>query len=76
MIIKGDRVIGHMGDVLAEKIQGEWHSKDAAALDFLANQHTLVRARDKVGKFLPDDPVTPDVNEAWIAKPLKKARKK
>jgi hypothetical protein len=25
-----------------------------------------VRARDEEGKFLPDDPVTPDVNEAWV----------
>jgi len=24
-----------------------------------------VRARDEEGKFLPDDPATPDVNEAW-----------
>ena len=25
-----------------------------------------VRARDEEGKFLPDDPATPDVNEAWV----------
>ena len=25
-----------------------------------------VRARDEEGKFLPDDPSTPDVNEAWV----------
>jgi hypothetical protein len=25
----------------------------------------LVRARDEDGRFIPDDPTTPDVNEAW-----------
>lgn len=24
------------------------------------------RARDKDGKFIPDDPETPDYNEAWV----------
>ncbi len=24
------------------------------------------RARDEQGRFLPDDPTTPDVNEAWV----------
>lgn len=24
------------------------------------------RARDEQGRFLPDDPATPDVDEAWI----------
>jgi hypothetical protein len=28
---------------------------------------TLVRARDESGQFLPDDPSTPDVNEAWMS---------
>lgn len=28
---------------------------------------TLVRARDESGQFLPDDPSTPDVNEAWVS---------
>lgn len=37
----------------------------------------LVRARDEKGAFIPDDPSTPDVNEAWIKKVVKKvARKK
>jgi hypothetical protein len=38
MKIEGDRVIGPRGDVLAEKIYGEWQSKDPAVLDFIANQ--------------------------------------
>lgn len=37
----------------------------------------LVRARDEKGAFIPDDPSTPDVNEAWVKKVVKKvARKK
>jgi hypothetical protein len=28
---------------------------------------TLVRARNEDGTFIPDDPSTPDVNEAWVA---------
>ncbi len=36
MKIEGDRVLGPRGDVLAEKIHGEWQSKDPAVLDFIA----------------------------------------
>jgi hypothetical protein len=35
----------------------------------------LVRARDVNGKFIADDPTTPDVDEAW-AKPKKPSGKK
>lgn len=36
MQVKGNVVVGHMGDVLAEKIHGKWESKDQAVLDFIA----------------------------------------
>ena len=36
----------------------------------------VVRARDENGHFIPDDPSTPDVNEAWVVKTVKKAIKK
>ena len=36
----------------------------------------MVRARDVDGKFIPDDPTTPDVNEAWVVKTVKKVTKK
>ena len=36
----------------------------------------LIRNRDDGGKFVPDDPATPDVNEAWVAAPAKKTRRK
>ena len=95
MRIEGNRVIGPRGDVLAEKIYGQWQTKEAAVLDFIKAQEKpkakpaskkkkaepkpvaepeveLVRARDEDGKFIPDDPSTPDVNEAWVAKIKKK----
>jgi len=36
----------------------------------------MVRARDENGHFVADDPSTPDVNEAWVVKTVKKAAKK
>lgn len=88
MKLEGNRVIGHMGDVLAEKVYGVWESKDPAILEFIASQETkkpvkkvkekleMVRARDEEGQFIADDPETPDVNEAWIVKTVKKVKKK
>ena len=73
MKIEGNRVLGVKGDVLAEKIYGEWHTKDADVLKFIEDleQEELVRARDGDGKFIPDDPKT-EINEAWVKKPRKK----
>jgi len=36
----------------------------------------MVRAHDENGHFIADDPSTPDVNEAWVVKTVKKAIKK
>ena len=36
----------------------------------------MVRARDENGHFIADDPTTPDVNEAWVVKTVKKVVKK
>jgi len=36
----------------------------------------MVRARDENGHFIADDPSTPDVNEAWVVKTIKKVIKK
>lgn len=36
----------------------------------------MVRARDENGHFVADDPTTPDVNEAWVVKTVKKAVRK
>ena len=39
---------------------------------------TPTRVRNEVGKFVADDPSTPDVNEAWVGgkAPAKKSKKK
>jgi len=70
MKLDGDLVIDQYGAVLAEKIHGEWHSKDPAVLEFVKNQDKTeskrVRARDERGRLKADDPSTPDVNEAWM----------
>ena len=75
MKLDGNKVIDQYGAVLAEKIHGEWHSKDPAVLDFINNQGTetvKVRARNEKGQLMADDPSTPDVNEAWTTKVVKK----
>jgi len=70
MKLNGDLVIDQYGAVLAEKIHGEWHSKDPAVLEFVKNQDKTeskrVRARDERGRLKADDPSTPNVNEAWM----------
>jgi len=77
MRLVNDKVLGHMGDVLAEKIYGQWESKDPTVLQFIADHDKVaVRARTDEGKFVPDDPTTPEVNEAWTTKLTKKLRKK
>ena len=78
MRVVGNRVIGHKGDVLAEKIYGEWQTKNFDVLQFLESleKEELVRARDDEGKFIPDDPATPEVNEAWTTKIKKRVTKK
>lgn len=38
MRIENDKVVNHRGDVLAEKVYGQWNSKEQAVLDFIAEQ--------------------------------------
>lgn len=33
---------------------------------FYETSHSPIRARDDQGRYIADDPATPDVNEAWI----------
>jgi hypothetical protein len=40
------------------------------------DEEVLVRARDEKGAFISDDPATPDVNEAWVKKAVKKVSRK
>ncbi len=37
-------------------------------------EEVKVRARTKKGKFVADDKSTPDVNEAWTTKRVKKSK--
>ena len=89
MKLEGNKVVDHIGTVLAEKIRGEWHTKNPEVLEFIQEQEKapkkkakveeteleMVRARDENGHFIADDPDT-EVNEAWVVKTVKKAMKK
>ena len=84
MKMVGDKIVNHRGDVLAVKAYGRWEYKDLEVADFLKTldnpkveepKEELVRARDEDGKFIPDDPSTPE-NEAWVKKVVKRVRKK
>jgi len=87
MNLENDKVVDHIGTVLAEKIRGEWHTKDAAVLEFILaseggdpvlegeDELEMVRARNEKGHYIADDPTT-EVNEAWISKTIKKVIKK
>ena len=72
MKLDDNKVLNHMGDVLGEFIRGEWHTKDANVLEFIKEQEQgeKVRARDKKGHYVKDDPSTPE-NEAWTTKKSK-----
>lgn len=37
MKIENNKVVNHRGDVLAEKVYGNWESKDPEVLTFIAN---------------------------------------
>ena len=47
MIIKGDIVVNQRGDVLAQKVYGQWESKDPAVLAFIAEQDKPKKATKK-----------------------------
>ena len=87
MRLENDKVVNHIGTVLAEKIRGEWHTKDDTVMQFILtleggdpilegeDELEMVRARNDKGHYIADDPDT-EVNEAWIVKTVKKAVKK
>jgi len=45
MKIVNDKVVGHRGDVLAQKIRGKWESKDPAALAFALESEKPVKKK-------------------------------
>jgi hypothetical protein len=91
MRLEGDKVIGPRGDVLAEKVYGEWQTKDPAVLDFIADQDKPKKKPAKKKAKVEEELVMerardenghfiaddPDteVNEAWVVKTIKKAVK-
>ena len=90
--LEGDRVLSTRGDVLAEKVYGEWQTKDAAVLDFLAGQDKPKKKTTPKKKQVQEelamerardknghfiaDDPTTEVNEAWVVKTVKKVIKK
>ena len=75
MRLEGDRVLGPRGDVLAEKVYGQWQTKDPAVLEFIQSSAEKVRARNDKGHYVKDDPTTPE-NEAWTTKVKKAVKRK
>ena len=78
-----DKVVNSRGDVMAQKVYGEWSTKDPEVLEFILKKSKpkkkaevkeeleMVRARDENGHFIADDPNT-EINEAWVVKTTKK----
>lgn len=90
-VVTEDVVTTKRGDVLAGKDPyGGYYVSDSRVQDIISKPVTIiakakavvedtlemVRARDAKGNFIADDPSTPDVNEAWVVKTVKKAVKK
>ena len=85
MKLKDNKVLSDDGKVIAEREKGygDWISKDDSVsisdiLDFVNGSVTeeveeteMVRARNKKGHYISDDPNTPE-NEAWTTKVVKK----
>tara|TARA_R100000234_G_scaffold24754_1_gene14302 strand:+ start:98 stop:328 length:231 start_codon:yes stop_codon:yes gene_type:complete len=55
-----------------EKI--EQRKKEEAAKS--GEEIIMVRARDEKGHFIPDNPDTPEIDEAWVEKKVSKTKKK
>lgn len=53
-------------------------SDDFGAISTLKKIQEYVRAKDENGRFIADDPSTPDINEAWVGgkSPAKKSKAK
>ena len=80
MKLKSDKVLSDANKVIAQKINGDWVSKDDSVsiftiLDFVKDAEVeeteMVRARNEKGHYIADDPDTPE-NEAWTTKIVKK----
>ena len=45
MRLQGDKVLGPRGDVLAQKIRGTWHTKEAKVLEFIKEQEAPAKKK-------------------------------
>lgn len=52
-------------ETVAPSVGWRWFNSEEEARDAYGLP-ALQRARDEQGRFLSDDPTTPDVNEAWV----------
>ena len=52
MRLEGDKVLGPRGDVLAQKIRGTWHTKEAKVLEFIKEQESA--PKKKAAKKAPE----------------------
>lgn len=91
-VVRDDLVTTKRGDVLAGKDPyGGYYVNDSNIQDIISKpvkkaapvkkaipeeELEMVRARNEDGHFIADDLSTPDVNEAWVVKTVKKAVKK
>ena len=92
MRLEDNKVVDHIGTVLAEKIRGEWHTKDPAVLDFINGQDKPKKKAPKKKAKVEEELVmerardenghfiaddpNTEVNEAWVVKTIKKVVKK
>lgn len=61
--------------VVTKDAEGNY-TTDIAELQEILGEVKKVRARNKKGQLMADDPSTPDVNEAWTTKMIKKVTRK
>ena len=80
MKLKGDKVLSDKNKVIAQKVNGDWTTKDDSVsiftiLDFVkeaeVEETEMIRARNEKGHYIADNPDTPE-NEAWTTKVVKK----
>lgn len=45
MRLENDKVVDHIGTVLAEKIRGEWHTKNPEVLEFIQEQESASKKK-------------------------------
>jgi hypothetical protein len=65
----------YVSDSMVQAILSKPVKKEPVKKEIPAEKLELVRARDEDGKFVADDPATPNVNEAWTKRVKKRVTK-